>query len=131
MDRRKPAVLVAVLAAAILLPACTITYRRTVHPSAGPPGPPPWAPAHGYRRKMHHYVYYPGSAVYYARDRGVYIFFESGHWRVGGRLPDHIEIDPGHGVELELETDEPYLFWREHRQKYLPLKEEGGPPGAK
>lgn len=77
------------------------------------PGPPPHAPAHGYRKKFG-YEYYPTANVYYDRSRKVY-FYMSGHdWKVGVSLPSTFRVDVNEAVSLELSTDKPYLENEEH-----------------
>jgi hypothetical protein len=49
--------------------------------------PPPWAPAHGYRAKQYHYVYYPRHEVYYAPSSQLWFWLDGGNWRVGAGLP--------------------------------------------
>ena len=91
-------------------------------PEAGPPakgGPPPWAPAHGYRAK-HRYRYYPSVYVYFDLERRVYFHLEGGKWCVSARLPSGIHIEFAKYVSIELETDRPYEFFSEHRKKYPP-----------
>ena len=95
-------------------------------PSAGPSpayerggGPPPWAPAHGYRAK-HRYRYYPSSRVYYEKERGVYFYYSYGDWRVSVSLPSSIEIDADNYITLEMDTDKPYEWDHEVTKKYPP-----------
>lgn len=99
-------------------------YRRGRPP--GEPGPPPWAPAHGYRAK-HRYRYYPSQEVYYDEDRGVYIYYGGGRWRVGVSLPRGIRLDAGEYVTLEMDTDKPYRYHDEVRRHHPPgqLKNRG------
>jgi hypothetical protein len=97
-------------------------------------GPPPHAPAHGYRAKQHYY-YYPGANVYFSPSRGVYFYLASdGAWKVSVSLPGSIKVKLGDRVSLELDTDRPYKYNAEHRAKYPPgqaKKHGGGPPGKK
>lgn len=83
------------------------------------PGPPPWAPAHGYRAK-HRYRYYPDSQVYYDEGRGVYIYYRRGDWRVSASLPSGIHVTAGDFVTLEMDTDRPYEHHGEVRRHYPP-----------
>jgi len=67
------------------------TYRHAPPPpeETGPPrghGPPPWAPAHGYRAK-YRYHYYPSSYVYYDLGRKLYFYYDGGNWQVSVSLP--------------------------------------------
>ncbi|NIM99338.1 MAG: hypothetical protein GTO24_15065, partial [candidate division Zixibacteria bacterium] len=85
-----------------LLPSCSVNRGGVEIGSPAPPpkpktGPPPWAPAHGYRAK-HGYYYYPSQYVYYDVKRGVYFYIEGDGWRVSGRLPSHIHLDYDHYV---------------------------------
>lgn len=82
-------------------------------------GPPPWAPAHGYRAK-HRYYYYPSSHVYFDVGRGLYFHYEGGGWRVGASLPVGIHIDVNEYVELEMDTDKPYHYHSEVVKRYPP-----------
>ena len=80
-------------------------------------GPPPWAPAHGYRAK-HVYQYYPSSDVYFDIYTRNYFYMSGGAWQVSVSLPPTIRIQHDHVVDLELETDKPYLYHEEHHAKF-------------
>ena len=82
-------------------------------------GPPPWAPAHGYRAK-HTYRYYPSSRVYYDRKRGLYFYYENGQWRVSVSLPSGIRVNVNNYITLEMDTDKPYEWDHEVMKKYPP-----------
>jgi hypothetical protein len=69
------------------------------HPPVAKNGPPAHAPAHGYRAK-HRYRYYPSCSVYFDIGRSVYFYLGS--------------------VEVEMDTDKPYLQHKYHKQKYPP-----------
>ncbi|MFC1868192.1 hypothetical protein ACFL0H_08680 [Thermodesulfobacteriota bacterium] len=96
-------------------------------PSYKKGGPPPWAPAHGYRAK-HRYHYYPSSHVYYERERGFWFQYKDGEWRFSVSLPSEIRIDMNDYVVLEMETGRPYDYDHEVRKKYPPgqLKKKKG-----
>jgi hypothetical protein len=49
-------------------------------------GPPPWAPAHGYRAKAR-YTYFPSLGFYFDSRGGFYLFRESGVWVRKSTLP--------------------------------------------
>jgi hypothetical protein len=88
----------------------------------GPPhkkGPPPWAPAHGYRAK-YQYRYYPSASVYFDIGRKLYFYLHLGEWRVSTTLPTRIRIDVGEYVILEMDTDRPFLFHTEVVKRYPP-----------
>lgn len=83
-------------------------------------GPPPWAPAHG-RRGMearYRYYYYPSSGVYFNIATGSYFYMNGGNWQMTMSLPTTVILDRGDYVSLELETDQPYRFYDEHRVKF-------------
>ena len=44
-------------------------------------GPPPWAPAHGYRAKTRH-VYFPDQNFYFDVQKSVYIYMSGDKWQV-------------------------------------------------
>ena len=82
-------------------------------------GPPPHAPAHGYRAK-HKYRYYPSCSVYYDTGRRLYFYLKGDRWEVGASLPSSIRVRLGDSVSIELDTDKPYIHHAEHVKKYPP-----------
>ena len=84
-------------------------------------GPPPHAPAHGYRLK-HQYRYYPSASVYYDDNRGLYFYAGGSGWRVSASLPQDLRIRLGSAVLIEIDSDKPYLYNDQHRQQYPPGK---------
>lgn len=82
-------------------------------------GPPPWAPAHGFRAK-HRYRYYSSSRVYYEKERGSYFYYKDGKWRISVSLPSSIQIDVNDYITLDMETDKPYEWDHEVTKKYPP-----------
>lgn len=80
-------------------------------------GPPPWAPAHGFRRNRAYY-YYPGTHVYYRPADRMWIYLDGRDWRVGVSLPTTIRVDFERGVSLTMETDKPYEFHESIRTHY-------------
>ena len=82
-------------------------------------GPPPHAPAHGYRAK-HQYRYYTGCSVYYDYGRKIYFYIKGDHWEVSASLPSHLRVRLGDSVDIELDTDKPYIYHTEHVKKYPP-----------
>jgi hypothetical protein len=99
-------------------PEDSSVYRET--------GPPPWAPAHGYRAK-YRYRYYPASRVYYEERSGVYFHYREGQWRMSASLPIEIRIDVNNFVSLEMNTNRPYEYHHEVVKRYPPgqLKKKG------
>lgn len=93
-------------------------------------GPPPWAPAHGYRAKTRH-IYFPEHNFYYDVQQGVYIYIDGGNWRIGAKLPSlfgNINLSASSKVELELNTSQPQAYNADHKVKY---KANDGPGGKK
>jgi len=82
-------------------------------------GPPPHAPAHGYRAK-HQYRYYPSRSVYYDTGRGLYFYIKGDNWEVGASLPNSLRVGLGDYVSMELDTEKPYIHHAEHVKKYPP-----------
>lgn len=93
-------------------------------------GPPPWAPAHGYRAK-YKYRYYPASRVYYEEGSGVYFHYKDGQWQISASLPVAIRIDVNDFITLEMNTDRPYEYDHEVVKRYPPgqLKKKGKTKG--
>ena len=116
-----------VVGLSILVAGLGCTKSKTVivekpPPKYSPPaknGPPPWAPAHGYRAK-HRYYYYPSTFVYFDIERKVYFYLEGDNWRVGASLPAGIHVDVGDYVTLEMVTEKPYEFHPDVVKKYPP-----------
>jgi hypothetical protein len=93
-------------------------------------GPPPWAPAHGYRAK-YKYRYYPNCGVYYEGGRGVYFYYKDGQWQVSASIPVGIRIDINDYITLEMDTDRPYEYHNDVVKRYPPgqLKKEENKKG--
>jgi hypothetical protein len=116
--------LVAALLAASLLSAAGCARTAVVigdgpgYKAQNKGGPPPWAPAHGYRAK-HKYRYYPGAQVYFDVGRNLYFYSSGGQWRVGASLPA-MSVGLGEYVVLEMGTDKPYEHHGDVMRKYPP-----------
>ena len=82
-------------------------------------GPPPWAPAHGYRAK-HKYRYYPSLYVYFDIDRKVYFYLEGDEWELVVTLPENITIDGYEYVTLQMDSEKPYEYHVDVVRKYPP-----------
>ncbi|UII25898.1 hypothetical protein LVD15_21755 [Fulvivirga maritima] len=83
-------------------------------------GPPPWAPAHGYRAKTR-YVYFKDYDVYYDHERGVYITLSGKGWQVEAKLPDVLEkVDLPAAVKVDIDFDglDPQKLHDEHLKLY-------------
>jgi len=106
----------------VVAAACTgtiVSEPRPVYAPANGHGPPPWAPAHGYRAK-HHYYYYPGTHVYFDVGRSLYFYHDGGRWRTSARLPVGISINFNEYVTLDMDTDRPYKYHGEVVKRYPP-----------
>jgi len=84
-------------------------------------GPPPWAPAHGYRAK-HQYLYYPSVSVYFDIDRKVYFYQDRGKWKGGNSRPNSLYLRKDEAVHLDMDTDKPYKFHKDVTKRYPPKK---------
>lgn len=83
-------------------------------------GPPPWAPAHGYRAKTR-YVYFKDHGVYYDHERGVYISISSGKWTVSAKLPSTlsgVDLKLAAKIDLDFDGDDPQRDFEAHKKKY-------------
>lgn len=88
-------------------------------PSYDNGGPPPWAPAHGYRAK-HTYRYYPNEGVYFEAKTGAYFYLSDGRWRMSVSLPSSFRITVDNFVTLEMDSDRPYEYHSDVVKKYPP-----------
>jgi outer membrane lipoprotein SlyB len=82
-------------------------------------GPPPWAPAHGYRAK-HRYRYFPSSYIYLDVEREVYFYRSGGEWVSSAWLPRDIYLDRDDYVILEMDEERPYRYHRDVVERYPP-----------
>lgn len=82
-------------------------------------GPPAHAPAHGYRAK-YQYRYYPNCSVYYDTSRKLYFYLKGDSWEVGASLPSNLRVVLGDFVSIEMDTNRPYIHYKEHIKKYPP-----------
>lgn len=94
-------------------------FPKKASPAYKKGGPPPWAPAHGYRAK-HKYRYYQASRVYYEKERGAYFYYNDGKWQVSASLPSYIRVDVNDYVTLEMDTDKPYEYNHDVVKRYPP-----------
>jgi hypothetical protein len=82
-------------------------------------GPPPHAPAHGYRAK-YSYRYYPSCYVYFDVLRKCYFYLAGDGWKVSASLPLQMRVQLGDYVSIEMDTDKPYTRFKDHKKKYPP-----------
>lgn len=82
-------------------------------------GPPPWAPAHGYRAKTRH-VFFKDYDTYYDLQKGVYISMKNGKWEISAKLPlplQKVDLNKAAQLELDMDLDDPQRFYKEHKRK--------------
>lgn len=82
-------------------------------------GPPPWAPAHGYRAK-YQYRYYPSAQIYFDTGRNIYFYYRNGQWEVSAQIPASLQVQLGDSVTLEMNTDQPYRYHPDVVKRYPP-----------
>ncbi len=83
-------------------------------------GPPPWAPAHGYRAKTRQ-IYFPAYNFYFDMHRNSYIYFSGGSWLVSTSLPvmyAGVDLRNVSQVQLSLNTNTPQQYNTSHVAKY-------------
>lgn len=83
-------------------------------------GPPPWAPAHGYRAKTR-YVYFTEHNFYYDNNEGVYIYLSGKNWEVSAKIPElfkNVNLAAEVRIDLDFSSDNPQKFNADHRKKY-------------
>ncbi|MBL6445017.1 hypothetical protein JMN32_01765 [Fulvivirga sp. 29W222] len=83
-------------------------------------GPPPWAPAHGYRAKTR-YVFFKDHDVYYDNEKGVYISVSGKGWEVSAKLPSilkGIDLKAAAKIDLNYSGDRPQKYYDRHKKKY-------------
>lgn len=101
----------------LFLSGCYIVPAGTVYEG----GPPPHAPAHGYR-KYHSYRYYPEAQVYYSLERRAYFYYDHAGWRMSVTLPYELRLRLGDHVIIEMDSDRPYRDFDKHRNRYPSAK---------
>jgi len=121
---KRGAARVGVAQAALLpvFPGCVTVVDRPsdeVVVESGRHGPPPWAPAYGWRRQHETYYYYPAGQVYYYPSLRRYYRLEGKDWRYGDRLPRYYVIQENKRVALDLEY-EPHTQHAKIREMYPP-----------
>jgi hypothetical protein len=117
MKRTETALLAIALALSIFPSGCVVEERgRVVESSRG--GPPPWAPAYGYRRQETYY-YYPDVEVYFYPNVRTYYWLERGVWKNGSQPPRNFVIEERTRVTLDLDY-EPHTQHATIRGKYPP-----------
>ena len=117
--------LVAIILTLVLLPSVW------GQPKNNGSGPPPWAPAHGYRAQTQH-VYFPSLNIYFDVHRNVYYFLSGNKWIASPRVPIGIPLSLlrlAPKVQLRDVTPAPYLFNNQHRVDFKSPKSLPKPKG--
>ncbi|UCD57070.1 MAG: hypothetical protein JSV16_14845 [Candidatus Hydrogenedentota bacterium] len=117
-----PLVLLGCVLLLFSLSACSSINEAGIYVGEGPEpkaGPPPHAPAHGYRAK-HTYHYYPDAHVYFDIGTGMYFYLDGGEWKISASLPRDLHVCLGDHVTIEMDSDRPYTEFEYHKQKYPP-----------
>lgn len=87
-------------------------------------GPPPWAPAHGYRAKYEvRYIYFPEHNIYYDQKSGVYISLRGKNWEVSAEIPlslntEKLRISTQVALDLSFDTEKPQRENDVHKKLY-------------
>lgn len=128
IEIKKWIVLLCSLLLVVTLTACGGTRAGIGHVGGEPQvkttkthGPPPHAPAHGYRAKYAYY-YYPDAYVYYCTSRKQYFYLEGDRWVVTVSLPQRILVRLGTSVVIEMDSEKPYMQFSSHKKQYPPGK---------
>lgn len=83
-------------------------------------GPPPWAPAHGYRAKTRH-IFFPEFNFYFDITKGVYIYLSGTKWLTNQNPPvflSGINLKTTKQIELDVNINNPQKFNKDHIVKY-------------
>jgi hypothetical protein len=91
-------------------------HAKQMAPGHGENGPPPHAPAHGYRNK---YRFYPEQNLYYDITRDIYFHYDDGRWRQYDHNPVQIQLGPFFSIQMD--TDTPYTRFDEHKREFRVL----------
>lgn len=84
-------------------------------------GPPPWAPAHGYRAKQH--VYFPDYYTFYDPYRNGYVYWQNNSWAFSPTVPRFLaNVDLG-AARIQLLGDiplttHPEAYYNRYSQMY-------------
>ena len=68
--------------------------------------------------KHYLYYYYPSSNVYYSVDRKMYYYLEDDNWKICAFLPSDLNKRLDEYVRLELDTQKPYIYHKQHIAKF-------------
>ena len=110
---------------ATIIAALILVFMLVILADVFSQGPPPWAPAHGYRAKTRH-IYFPNQNMYYDIQKSNYIYFSNGKWSISTRVPSiFVGINLGRSSQIELDFygDAPQRYNYSHKTKYKGQKQ--------
>ena len=88
---------------ATIIAALILVFMLVIPADVFSQGPPPWAPAHGYRAKTRH-IYFPNQNMYYDIQKSNYIYFSNGKWSISSRVPSiFVGINLGKSTQIQLD----------------------------
>jgi len=105
---------------ATIIAALILVFMLVIPADVFSQGPPPWAPAHGYRAKTRH-IYFPNQNMYYDIQKSNYIYFSNGKWSISTRVPSiFVGINLGKSTQIQLDYfgSYPQYFNKDHKIKY-------------
>lgn len=83
-----------------------------------------YGPAHGHVRASFYYpfgyYYYPSVRVYFHYPTGYYFYLSGNTWVRTRVLPHNIHLSPSERVHLDINSNKPYLYNKEHSRMYVP-----------
>jgi len=71
-------------------------------------------------KQKYSYRYYPSCFVYYDIHRKLYYYLEGDTWKIFASLPRNLERQLGDYVQIETDSDKPYLDNDKHVKKFPP-----------
>ena len=66
------------------------------------------------------YYYYPSVSVYFHYSTGFYFYLSDGIWIRTRVLPPYIRLSQNDRIHLNIESDKPYLFHKQHTERFNP-----------
>jgi hypothetical protein len=103
----------------MLIFGLTISGCYTGIRTTGSNGPPPWAPAHGWR--SHYNYYFPDYEIYYHVPTAQFIYFSGSNWIYVSTLPStysHINLWTCRKIVVSYYGKDPYIKIDNHRKNY-------------
>ncbi len=116
----KTVLIIIAMTLALMVSGCYTEIR-----TAGQNGPPPWAPAHGWR--SHHNYYFPDYEIYYHVHTAQFIYFSGTTWIYVSALPTayaHIDLWTCRKIVISYKGKDPYNHIDQHRKSH-PKKQTG------